>query len=259
MYAAVLSLTAFGQQLDLGSPADLDLELARVGAMNTTGLPTQLASTLNGYYRASFGSETIWRSVQSMRFEGRLELASGQKLEFLAYSKKPNLCKVVIMRPGSDARMVMAYDGVEAWQSMPQAGGIEVVGAMPEAEASNFISDAWFGGHLMYPNLQGKLMEQTPIRREDGVAMRDVTVHLAGQPSVTYVLKVDGYYEVARKRVNAVNGETEVIEQSDFREISGVRVPFHSRLVSDGERVHDVYLTEVKVNQGVPSWVFERP
>lgn len=253
----VLSLSA--QTPDIDPRVALEQELFRVGAMDTSGLPPQLANILQGYYRTGFTSEENWESVQSMRFEGRLELASGQELSFFAYSKKPNLSKVVVMRPRSDARMTMAYDGIKAWQSFPGADGVETVQQMSEEEGSNFIRDSWFGGLLLYPNLPGKTIEPSPIRREDGVALIDIKVSAPDERAVTYTLQVNGFLDIAQKRENAVNGETEIIEQSDFRMISGIRVPFHSKLFSDGEWVHSLYLKEVRVNPGIPSWIFERP
>ena len=46
---------------------------------------------------------------------------------------------------------------------------------------------------------------------------------------------------------------------SDYREIGGVKVPFKVTLFSDGKKVGDLKITDVKINTNVEDSVFKKP
>lgn len=242
----------------LFEPSDFEQLLTQVGPMNTRGLSYRVSNVLEKYYANSLGGIENWEQVQSMRFEGQLRLADGKRLSFFAYMKKPNLCKVVVSPAGSSRRLVMAYDGEEAWQSRPGPAG-DVVDSMSTEEASNFIRDAWFGGHLLYPTYPGKQIEHLGVEKVGDETLVNLQVTLPERQSLIYSISLNGFYEYKRSHTNAVNGELEVIEQSEFKQISGVRVPFKSVLTSNGVFVHEMTLDEVTINKGVISWMFDRP
>jgi len=237
---------------------DLVTTLEKVGAMKTEGLPRAQANALQRYYEESFGGAENWQRVQSMRFEGKLHLADGPSLDFYAYLKKPNLCKIVVSVPGTERKIIMGYDGTDVWQSIPGESGPQI-GPMPKGEAANFIRDAWFGGHLLYPDLPGKTIETLETTQKAGEQWMNLKVTTPEGPSVIYSIVIGEYLERQRSMVNQVNGETEVVTQSDFRDISGIQVPFSSILTSNGNLVHKMLLSRVDVNRGVMPWMFQRP
>ena len=240
-------------------PSDLEADLIKAGEMNTEGLPNSVRSVLDQYYVASMGGEENWKQVQSLRFKGELETAEGIIFDFSAYMKKPNLCKAVISSKGLSFRYTLAFDGEDAWQSTYDPSTGEQVSDMPEAEASNFKRDAWFGGQLLYPTLKGKEIEQGATYRKDGVPVVDLNVTSRLGSKLTYTIALDGFIEIARKHFNRVNGQIEVSEYSDFREVSGISIPFLTVLSSDGVVIQTIRTTTVEVNRGVASWMFDRP
>jgi hypothetical protein len=240
-------------------PSDLEADLIKAGEMNTEGLPSSVRSVLDQYYVASMGGEGNWKQVQSLRFKGELETAEGIIFDFSAFMKKPNLCKAVISSKSVRFRYTLAFNGEDAWQSTFDPSTGEQVSDMPEAEASNFKRDAWFGGQLLYPTLKGKEIEQGETYRKDGVPLVDLKVTTRLGAEITYTIALDGFIEVARSHFNQVNGEIEVSEYSDFREVDGLSIPFLTVLSIDGVDIQTIRTTTVEVNCGVASWIFDRP
>ncbi len=228
--------------------------IQRLDPMETEGLDPELARVLGSYYRDSFGGPENYAKVESMRFEGILRMPQGA-LHFVAFKKKPDYCKIVIEGAGG-AHLVMAYDGFDAWQ-LVSAESPEPT-EMPPGEALNFIRDASFGGRLMYPTLPGKTIEYSTNTVENRPCY-DLKVTMPDGQQLHYVVDIAERKERQQILTNAVTGDTEVISQSDFRDIEGITVPFKSVMTSNGEFVNEVRLLSVEANLGVMPWMFSRP
>jgi len=191
--------------------------LARHQPMDTSGLDSALAQLLDNYYEATFGGIRNWETVQSVKFEGRLSLADGGKLDFVAFKKKPFYSKVVLTGP-SGASFVMAYDGGEAWQL--STAGEQEPEPMPEAEALNFARDAGFSGHLAYPTLPGKRLRLLGARRVEGEVCYDIEVRLPNGQTVVYAIDASDYLQRQERTVNAVTGQEVVNTFYDIRRVA---------------------------------------
>jgi hypothetical protein len=264
--------------------------------MSTRGLDSSLASLLRKYYKNTFTNDSTWEKIQSIRFDGTLQLPQGD-LSFTAFKKKPDYCKVVIFAPNG-GRIIMAYDGQDAWQyattkrtpqeAMQSSDAAERItylpGAqfdgkaeqepaapeihslsprmtpspMPAAEALNFIRDATTGGHLLYPGIEGKKIEPLGITTSKGQQFNELEVTLPDGQQLRSHLN-GGYLEFRRITTNNANGDQEVITHSDFREIDGVRIAFSSTLTVDGQQVHQSRIHKVQTNLGLMPWMFSRP
>ena len=239
----------------------VDLESADPGAvaqldpMDLDGVEPRLAYVLRRYYENTLGGAEAWRKVQSVRFEGDLRLPQGT-FSFVAYKKKPNYCKVVLSGP-KGGRVVMAYDGQDAWQLNTLQSAPPVT--MPPEEALNFIRDATIGGHLLEPSAPGKRIELLATQRVGQESCRNVRVTLANEQQVTYALGATSFAERQQTVVNAVSGEVEVTTHAGTQEVDGLLVPMQSTMAVDGEFRHEVRLSSVSVNVGVMSWMFARP
>jgi hypothetical protein len=253
--------------------------------MDTTGLEPRLANVLRNYYRKTFTDPVIWSRTESIRFDGTLHLPQGV-LRFTAFKKKPNYTKVVIFAPNG-GRLVMAYDGTDAWQlktirraipskaapapmpvepsdqaepHRPDPGSrISQPIPMPPAEARNFIRDATTGGHLLYPLIEGKKIELLGVAKVDGDRLYELQVTLPDGQVIRSYLDPTSFLEVRQVTVNNLSGDEEVITHSDFHKIDGVRIPFTSTLHIDGEPIHQSRLDKVETNLGVMPWMFSRP
>ncbi|NQY33030.1 MAG: hypothetical protein HRT56_07655, partial [Coraliomargarita sp.] len=167
------------------------IRFSEAKAMDTEFLPLQTAAILDNFYRRSFGGPENWAKVQSMRFDGILHLPQG-KIRFIAFKKKPNLCKVVIFGGGAQ-RMIMAYDGEDAWQLMNSESDDPV--DMPELEAINFIRDAELGGNLMFPKFPGKQIERLNGRIVEGSSCLVFKVTRPDGQEVEYAIDATTYSE----------------------------------------------------------------
>jgi len=223
--------------------------------MSLQRLEPRLTWILENYYQAAFGGKKNWRKIQSLRFEGVLRMPTGT-LNFVAFKKKPDYCKIVLFA-GNGARIVMAYDGTDAWQLDTMESSEPI--PMPPIEALNFIRDAPTAGHLLYPNVQGKQIELLGQRTVNGYACLDLRVTLADGQQVTYAIDNKEFIERQQRVVNMVSGDLEVTTHEQVKKVAGVTVALHSKMTVDGELIHEVQMQRVEANLGLMSWMFARP
>jgi DNA-binding NarL/FixJ family response regulator len=234
--------------------------IERITPMDTEGLDSGLASVLRNYYQRNFISEENWALVESLRFDGILQLPQGE-LRFTAFKKKPDLCKIVIYARNR-GRVVMSYDGKDAWQlNTAQSDNAEAVQPtdMPTDEALNFIRDATTGGHLLYPRIAGKKMELLGTTSFDGVRTYQILVTLPDGDQIRSYLDINTFAEVRQITINHVTGYEELTIHSDFRQIDGINVPFLSTLTIDGKQIHQTRIDRVQFGVGLTAWMFSRP
>lgn len=222
--------------------------------MDTEGLPSSTAHVLDTYFTRAFGGPENWAKIQSIRFDGILHLPQG-KARFVAFKKKPNLCKVVLYGGGGQ-RIIMAYDGQDAWQLRNTQSDEPV--DLSELEALNFIRDAEIGGNLMYPSLPGKQIERLPGRNVEGVSCFVLQVTRPDGQQVEYALDARTFSERQMVATNAVTRERVVTTHSDFRDVAGLQMPFRSVITVGGEQRQAIRVLRVQVNTGVISWMFQR-
>ena len=223
--------------------------------METKGLDSKLARILKNYYRKTFTDLDNWKALQSIIFEGILYLPEG-KVQFTAHKKKPNYYKVVLRSPRGE-RIVMAYDGKEAWQLNlgPTNSGSTT---MPAAEAQNFMRDATIGGPLLDPLMEGKHIELGGLVNVDGRNCYELIVQMPDGQRIRSAIDIIDYAERQQITVNNVNGLEERNIYSEFRVIDGVRFPFASRMESGGKEMHRVEMLEIRLNAGLIKPIFQR-
>ena len=277
-----LTLTfTFGAAEPSEAPSTYLESIERLDPMDTIGLDRGLATVLRNYYQKNFTGEENWQQVQSIRFDGTLHLPQGV-LRFTAFKKKPDYCKVVIFA-GHSGRIVMAYDGTDAWQlntlqkrpatspektplldeegwlGEAETGWFPQPEAMPEPDALNFIRDATAGGHLLYPKIEGKKVELLGTTTAGGERLYDLQTTLPDGQQIRSQLDMTTFAEVRQITINNLNGDEELTTHSDFHEIDGVRIPFTSTLTIDGQQIHQSRIQRVQTNLGVMPWMFSRP
>lgn len=243
------------QEANAAEAPDAEAASAR-DPMETEGLDSRPARILKRYYVNTFGGPDNWTEVQSVIFKGILHLPQGQ-VHFTAHKKKPNLYKVVLHRPRGE-RIVMGYDGNQAWQSNSTSANSGPA-PMSEAEAQNFIRDATIGGHLLNPLMPGKQIEFKGIVKVDGRDCFELEVTLPDGQRIRSAIDIVTYAERRQVTVNNVNGQEESHTYSDFRVVEGVRFPFASIMQADGKEMHRVEMSEIRVNAGLIQSMFQPP
>lgn len=238
------------------APESYRESIRNLSPMDTGKLDRNLAGILKKYNDRTFGGPDNWQRIQSVRFYGLLHLPQGS-VRFLAFKKKPDYCKVVLLLGGA-ARIVMAFDGEDAWQlntSLPDSAPT----GMPEKEARNFIRDATIGGHLLYSGIRGKRINNLGVLQLDNFPCYMIEQILPNGQRILSALRVGDLAERQQTTFNAVSGMEEKTTFSEFREIEGVRFPFASVMESGGEVVHRVEMLDIQVNVGTMPWMFQRP
>ncbi|CAA6679978.1 MULTISPECIES: hypothetical protein [unclassified Lentimonas] len=228
--------------------------IQKVDPMRLGGVEPLVAHILREYYRLSLGGIEGWQKVESLRFEGVLRMSQGA-LQFVAFKKKPDYCKVILF--AGRERIVMSYDGADAWQLNTMESTEPVV--MPPLEALNFIRDAPTAGHLLYSGIPGKQIKLLGTRVIDGYDCYDLEVTLPGGQQIVYAIDRADFVERQQIVVNAVSGAREVTTHGELSVIQGVSVPMVSTMETDSEFTHEVRMRSVEVNTGVMPWMFSRP
>ncbi len=262
---ALTTLYSLFPTLGIAEPEPYAESIERIDPFETAGLEPGLANVLRNYYKRAFTDEDTWSEVESIRFDGTIHLPQGT-IRFTAFKKKPDYCKVVIYG-GHGARVVMAYDGADAWQlPAPRSSESEVGNAsesdaaptaMPEADARNFIRDATTGGHLIYPLINGKQIELLGVTVIDGQRLYELLIALPDGQQIRSFLDTTTFAEARQVTINQVTGEEVVTTYSSFRRIDGILFAFG--INKGGQENQQIRLNRVQTNVGVVPWMFSRP
>lgn len=218
----------------------------------TSGFNAELGELLNKYYR-TLGGFDRWSEVESFLIHGVVHFPGSGSLQFKNYRMKPDLNKLVLYLP-KGYKLVLCFNGLDAWQLhtfvSPEPN------LMPVEQSIDFIRDACFGGHLLYPKLEGKELTLLDNDVADESTHRDIEVVLPNGQNIIYSLSTLGYL-IAEETKSMQSGISKRVEMSEFKRISGVAIPFEGKTYFDGELVQEVRIESVKLNHGVYAWMFE--
>lgn len=244
-----------GLPLGGAEPEAYAVSIERLAPFDPATLESGVANVLRNYYQRNFTDADTWAAVESLRFDGTLHLGENA-LPFSAFKKKPDLCRIVL-RTGPRHQLVMAYDGTNAWQLNTRQSAL--ASTMTGGEARNFIRDATTGGRLLYPGIPGKTIELVGTTLIDDQRAFELRTTLPDGQVIRSFLDMVSFAEVQQITINNVTGQEERTRHDNFRMVEGIRIPFTSTLFIDGEQIHQSRIDEVRVNQGVISWMFDRP
>lgn len=152
-------------------------------------------------------------------------------------------------------KMVQVLSGDAAWMVMgPQSQ------PYPADELKK--STATDGGclYLLQQALLGKLQGQYVGKADfEGTPAEDVLVKV-GAFSFRLYIGADGKLLGTRGRSVGQQGPVEVTEiYSDWRDVSGLKIPFGSVVLQNGEKAQSSKISSVKINAGADPKLFEKP
>ena len=160
-----------------------------------------------------------------MLLKGEIRFSDGEILTFKNYRKKPDLNKTILYLP-EDFEMIQSFDGLEAWEWLTYESP-EPRLMSPEL-ALDFVRDACFGSHLIYPLLANKKLEYLGPQIVDEKPQMLVKVSLPNDQHVQIGLNASGF-QVSEETINSIDGKKRRTLQSDFKTISGVVIPFKTK------------------------------
>jgi hypothetical protein len=155
--------------------------------------------------------------------------------------------------------MIQGYDGQVLWMKSPQGTQELPASQKNEIESAFFRETLWLlqnfeGGALTVQALGQADVDGKPA---EGVAVSD--------PARKFQVKIyfDAKTRLPVKKVYtaAVMGPPGEVEElySDYREVSGVKLPFKTLILQGGQKRAEQTTTELKINPGVPDSAYRKP
>ncbi|HEY2934602.1 MAG TPA: pitrilysin family protein [Acidobacteriota bacterium] len=151
--------------------------------------------------------------------------------------------------------VLQVYDGQVAWAKTPQ--GTRELSSDDAVEFQNAIAAdiVFLLTHLDAPGYQAQFLEQADV---DGRRANVVLVKTPNEHAIKVYLDADTGMVLRESRLSKAGGAPADAEEnySDYREVSGVRLPFKRTAKRNGQPFAEVTITEIKVNTGVTDQVF---
>ncbi|MGC6423804.1 MAG: hypothetical protein ACON4O_02310 [Lentimonas sp.] len=223
--------------------------------MDCESLERKVQRALRKYYEGSLGGAENWDQLSSLTVKGNISLVlDGQVVEFSSNRKKPDLNKTVL-KPSGEGEIILSFDGDDAWQQI--VGKTDPVD-MPAAIALEFSRDSVFGTHLLYPQLPGKQVTYLGETRIDGTFCYRVEVALPNGQSLVHAIDIETGVPLALEYISGLDSKKYLLHFSDFREVSGVLIPYKTETYLGDELQKITTLTSVEANRGLGNWIFQR-
>ena len=191
-------------------------------------LPT--AEQLLDKYLAAIGGPEALQKIMSRVQKGTLTAFGGQRFPAEVYSKAPGKRFSVMHLPGGES--VTAFDGNQGWLSVP--GRVHMMSAAENA-AARIDADLYLPAHLktLYQKFQVNAGDKI-----DGRETYMVVGQTEGQPPLRlYLDKESGLLlRLIRYAETPLGRNPTQIDYADYRDASGVKVPFRWTLARPGNR-----------------------
>ena len=229
---------------------------ANTGAGNaeTQKLPVNLptASQLLENYIGAAGGATAIKSMTSRIAKGR-ENFRGQSTSIEFFTKVPN--KQAVVRHSSQGDSVTVFDGDAAWFSAPGRPARDLRGA--DLDAARLDADLQFPLHIQ------QYYSELHVGYPEKIGERESYVLLCArgaEPAAKLYFDAQSslLVRVVRYKESALGVNPEQIDYSDYRNVSGVQVPFRI-IISEPTSTSTIQIDEVQENIPVDEAKFSRP
>lgn len=168
----------------------------------------------------------------------------------------PDRVRVDIKLPVGD--LVQAYDGKTGWVQNPQGAA-----AVPPEQNSEFVRTILLAGgwQLFREALAGKAQAQSIGDRDlMGIRTQALTVNADGIQLFLYLDPSTHYLAGARFDQDTPQGKVETVELwSDYRDVQGLKFPYHTVTYRDGAKFSESTAETVKLNTNPEAHIFAKP
>jgi len=193
-------------------------------------------------------------SVQSIKQTSHISMQS-TSASLVQYAKRPNLIRQEMSIAGQN--IVQAFDGSTAWTINPLQTGSSapVVVTVPMADAMKEQAD--FESPLVDYKTKGYKIEFIGAETVGGKKLNHLKLTSKSQ-------RVQHCYldDVTALEVKIVNeSPTGMLEQelSDYRDVSGVKMPFAIKTSSAGVTMASISVDKVEINPAIDDALFKMP
>lgn len=192
------------------------------------------------------------RTVQTMKQTSRMTM-QGTETTLTMYGKRPNLVRQEVTVQGQT--IVMAYDGTTPWAVNPLLGSSSPV-VVTGPQAAMIREQSAFDGPLVDYKERGAKVELVGTEALGNAKVFHLKMtSKAGQIQHVYI-DTTTFLEV--KLVSEEMGRLEQ-ELMDYRDVNGIKVPFHIRVTQNGVVQTEIRIDKVEFNIKVDDALFRLP
>ena len=200
------------------------------------------------------------RSINSIKFEGRLRFGGTLDLDFVQYQKAPDLTRAEATVQG--LTQVRAWNGKEAWTISP-FGGRKDPQRISAEDAKSIADDAAISGPLIDYKAKGSSIEYIGTEDVDGTTAHKLKVMLKNGDVVSVYLDPDHFLEIRTVAVHKVRGtESEIITDfGDYEQVNGAYFPFaiNSHAKGDNDGGTEITIEKATANEPIEDALFAFP
>lgn len=209
---------------------------------------------------AAKGGVEKLRAIQTIRQTSRMNM-QGMEAPMVVLGKRPNLLRQEITL--GNQRVINGFDGQSAWIVNPlvSPGGAPIRLTGPEADTIREQSS--FDPPLMDYKQRGYLIALVGTEK-----LGDAQVHhlrltspprpAGAKPSVQHAY-LDAATALEVKLVTETEGGRFEQELLDYRDVEGVKVPFHIRMLANGVLQSEIKVEKVEFNVKIDDALFRMP
>ena len=200
------------------------------------------------------GGLTKMRAMQTVKQTSRISM-QGMDATLTMIGKRPNLMRQEILIQGQT--VVMAFDGVAPWMVNPLLGSTSaVVVTGPQSEMIRDQSDFDGSPLVNYKEKGGRLELVGTEALETAKVFHLKLTNKNGQAQHIYI--DTGTYLDAKMVSESPMGMVEQ-ELMDYRDVEGIKVPFHIRVKNNGVIQTEIKVDKVEFNVKVDDVMFRVP
>ena len=236
----------------LPSPPSENAASLRASALPELG-DTRLEKILSKYYETRFGGTETWDRIHSIVVSGQRKEGEAT-FEFKAIRKKPNLIKIILRQDSEET--TLAFDGKNAWKKGPASAGPQV---MAPEEAWALSHAAPFGGHLVFPYAEGKIIKFIDTVPVEGRICHQIQVFSNPDFLVEYFIDIRDWVEVKVTSTNLRTGHSKTKIYRAYSNEFGFPIATHVDRYENGTKLSSTKIDAIEVNRGVMPWMFQMP
>lgn len=217
---------------------------------------SNLQELIARFEEANGGADNI-ASVQTLRVKAEVE-DGGNVLELILIKKRPNSARLSITVDEVN-RITAGQDG-RVWASLKGPGGF-AADWLDYDNAKAFYISMLFESYLLRKQGKDYQLEFIGLTSFEGINAYEVKVTSKHEGTFSIFIESNDFFEVG-KRTSTRLGLVEVSKitiNKDFKRLNGIWVAQLIESYEEGVKLETTRITEIKINVGAPSFLFEPP